>query len=105
MTYQFDTSKPSHFACSSFDHMVVSTMLLTAGVFRCGPGKYAHWVLFGNNSFAVEEKAKFVLTLTYQEHDFYVHDTDVGKKLVFEFGFTLNTIIEDYVYQKKMCGQ
>ena len=101
MTYQFDTSKPSHFACSSFDNRVVSTMPLAAGAFRCGPGKFAHWGIFGNKSFAVEEKAKFVLTLTYQEHDFYVHDTEVEKKLVFEFGFTLNTFIEDYLYQKE----
>jgi hypothetical protein len=43
MTYKFDTSKPSHFACSSFDHMVVSTLALSAGVYRCGPGKFAHW--------------------------------------------------------------
>jgi hypothetical protein len=42
MTYQFDISKPSHFACSSFDHKVVSTMPLAAGVYRCGPGKFAH---------------------------------------------------------------
>lgn len=101
MTYQFDTSKPGHFACSSFDHKVVSTMPLAAGVLRCGPGKFAHMGVFGNKSFAVEEKAKFVLTLTYQEHDFYVQDNEVEIELVFEFGFTLKTIVEDYLYQKE----
>ena len=101
MTYQFDISKPSHFACSSFDHMVVSTIPLSAGVYRCGPGKFAHWGVFGNKSFAVEEKAKFVLTLTYQEHDFYVQDNPLEIQLVFEFGFTLNTIVENYLYRKE----
>jgi hypothetical protein len=65
----------------------------------CGPGMSTHGV-FGNKSFTVEEKARFVLTLTYQEHDFDVHDSKVENKLVFEFGFTLNTI-EDYLYQKE----
>ena len=101
MTYQFDTSKPSHFACSSFDHKVVSTMPLSVGVYRCGPGKFAHWGVFGNKSFAVEEKAKFVLTLTYHELDFYLQNNEVETQLIFEFGFTLNTIIEDYIYQKE----
>jgi hypothetical protein len=81
--------------------MVVSTMPLSAGVYRCGPGRFAHWGVFGNKSFAVEENAKFVLTLIYQEQHFDVHHTEVEKKLLFEFGFTLNTIIEDYLYQKE----
>jgi hypothetical protein len=68
---------------------------------RCGPGKFAHWGVFGNKSFAVEEKAKFVLTLTYHEHDFDVQDNEVDIQLLFEFGFTLNTVIKDYLYQKE----
>ena len=99
ITYQFDISKHGHFACSSFDHKVVSTRPRGAGVYICGPGMSTHGV-FGNKSFTVEEKARFVLTLTYQEHDFDVHDSKVENKLVFEFGFTLNTI-EDYLYQKE----
>ena len=101
MTYKFDTSKPSHFACSSLDHKVVSTMPLAAGEYRCGPGKFTHGGVFGNKSFPVEEKARFVLTLTYQEHNYYVHDNEVENKLLFEFGFTLNTVIKDYLYEKE----
>jgi hypothetical protein len=61
-------------------------MPLSAGVYRCGPGKFAHWGVFGNKSFAVEEKAEFVLTLTYQEHDVYVQNSKLEIQLVFEFG-------------------
>jgi hypothetical protein len=54
-----------------------------------------------NNGGGVEEKAEFVLTLTYQEHDIYVQNNKLEIQLVFEFGFTLNTIIENNVYQKE----
>ena len=37
MTYQFDTSKPSHFACSSLDNTIVSTIPVNI-VDTCGSG-------------------------------------------------------------------
>jgi hypothetical protein len=42
-----------------------------------------------------------VPSLTYHEHDFYVQNNKLEIQLVFEFGFTLNTIIDNYVYQKE----
>jgi hypothetical protein len=61
---------------------LVLTSIYPLLLYTCGPGKFAHWGVFGNKSFAVEEKAEFVLTLTYQEHDFYVQNNEVEIQLV-----------------------
>ena len=96
MQYQFSTSKPSHFACSSLDNKTVSTIPVDS-IDTCGSGyNYMFQGVFGNKSFGKNEEAKFNITLqfTVPKYDFKFPEM----KLVFEFGFTLNTLIKDRPY-------
>ena len=113
MAYQFDTSKPSHFACSSLDNTMVSTMPVDT-VDTCGSGyNYMFHGVFGNKSFGRNEEAKFNITLQFPVQKYNVKLSEMKlvfefgfteMKLVFEFGFTLNTLIKDNLYQKEHVG-
>ena len=99
MTYQFDTSKPSHFACSSLDNKIVSTLPVDI-VDTCGSGNnFLFQGVFGNKSFGKNEEAKFIITLQIpvQKYNFDLNERDI----LFEFGFTLNTFIKDHLYQNE----
>lgn len=98
MTFQFDTSKPSRFACSSLDNKIVSTLPIPT-VDTCGSShNYMFKGVFGNKSFGKNEEAKFNITLQFPVIKYNVLFN--GINLLFEFGFTLNTSIKDHLYQK-----
>jgi len=99
MTYQFATSKPSHFACSSLDNKRVSTLPVDI-VDTCGSGyNFMFQGVFGNKSFGKNKEAKFNITLQFpvKQYNFDLNGGDI----LFEFGFTLNTSIKDHLYQKE----
>ena len=99
MTYQFDTSKPSHFVCSSLDNKRVSTIPIHIDD-TCELGyNFMFQGVFGNKSFGKNEEAKFNITLQFPvpKYNFELSEME----LVFEFGFTLNTFINDHLCQKE----
>ena len=99
MTYQFDTSKPSHFACSSLDNKIVSTLPVDI-VDTCGSGyNFLFQGVFGNKSFGKNEEAKFIITLQIpvQKYNFDLNERDI----LYEFGFTLNTFIKYHLYRNE----